>query len=396
MNTEVVAPSPGSPAGLRDANRRRVVDLVRRLGAPTQADIATGTALAPATVSNIVRELSDAGVLVAAHEVRTGRRVRAVRLAAGAGLVAGIDFGHRHVRVAVAGLAQEVLAESHRPLPGGHGRDDGLAEASRLLDAVLAEAAVPRRSLVGVGVGLPAPIDDGSGAVGASGVLPGWVGVGAAAAVADHLGLPAWVDNDATLGTLAERRWGALQGVDDAVYLKLSDGVGAGLVIDGRVYRGPDGTAGEIGHVAVEGPGEGYAAVCRCGNRGCLETLVSTSRLIALLEPFLGRPLTVAEIVARARGGHAPAQRVLADAARHVALALAPLCSVLTPRAVVVGGELAQAGPLLTEPLHAAIERAALPGAARTVTVVTARLAERAHVLGALALALDRVPGVVA
>jgi predicted NBD/HSP70 family sugar kinase len=161
------------------------------------------------------------------------------------------------------------------------------------------------------------------------------------------------------------------------------------MVLAGRLYRGPDGTAGEIGHVAVD-PGDRYAAVCRCGQRGCLETLVSTRTVTAVLEPLLGSPLSVADVVARAHEGHAPARRVLADTGHHVGAALAGLCTVLTPRRIVVGGELAQAGEYLLEPLHAALEAAALPGTTRTATVVTAELAEHAPVLGALALALER------
>lgn len=395
MNT---ASRPGSPAGLRDANRRRVLEAVRERGAPTQVEIAGVTGLAPATVSNIVRDLGAAGLLEAGDEVRAGRRVRAVRLVRGAGVVAGIDFGHRHVRVALADLADPAAAGHTAPpertevradLPDAHGVVDGLATAARMLDQVLERAGSRRAALRGAVVGLPAPIDHVTGAVGASGVLPGWVGVRVAGCVSEHLGVPSWVDNDATLGTLAEQRWGALRGVDDGLFLKLSDGVGAGMVLAGQLYRGPDGTAGEIGHVAVD-LGDRFAAVCRCGHRGCLETLVSTRTVTAMLEPLLGAPLTVAEVVARAREGHAPARRVLADTGHHVGAALAGLCTVLTPRRIVVGGELAQAGDFLLAPLHAALEAAALPGTTRTAAVVTADLAERAPVLGALALALER------
>jgi predicted NBD/HSP70 family sugar kinase len=405
------AAGPGSPAGLREANRRRVLDAVLAAGEPTQAGIAAATGLAPATVSNIVRALVDVGSLTATTTVRGGRRVRAVRVVPPAGHVAGIDFGHRHVRVGLARAADTLprttaeglpappvplLAEYDADLPEGHGVDDGLEIAAALLDEALATAGVDRSALAGVGVGLPAPVDVRSGAVGEPGILPGWVGVDAAARAGQRLGVPVAVDNDALLGTLAEQAWGALAGVRDAVYLKLSDGVGAGLVLDGRPYRGRAGTAGEIGHVVVGddaggptgGPG---STVCRCGNRGCLETWASTTTVVGLLEPLLGRPRSIAEVVARARGGHAPSRRVLADTGGHVGRALGGLCSVLTPARVVVGGELAQAGDLLLEPLHAALVRWALPGAAEGVEVVPARLGARAHVLGAVALAGELV-----
>lgn len=358
---------------------------VRAEGDPTQAGIATATGLAPATVSNIVGDLRAAGQIEVGDAVRGGRRVRVVRLPISAGCVAGVDFGHCHVRVAVADLAHQVLAEEWSPLPGGHSAAHGLGVAGRLLDTVLDRAAVEHATLLGAGVGLSAPVDSGTGTVLAPGILPGWVGVDAPARAAENLSLPVWVDNDATLGALAEQRWGALRGVNDAVYLKLSDGVGAGLVLDGRLYRGSEGTAGEIGHVVVVEPD---GDVCRCGNRGCLETVASTSTVVALLEPLLGGPHSIAEIVARARSGYAPARRVLADTGHHVGAALGGLCSVLAPSRVVLGGELTVAGDLVVVPLRGALERRSLPRAAGAVKVVTAELGDRAHVLGAVALAL--------
>ncbi len=401
------AAGPGSPAGLREANRRRVLDAVLEAGEPTQSGIAAATGLAPATVSNIVRHLVGTGSLSATTTVRGGRRVRAVRLVPPAGYVAGVDFGHRHVRVGLAragdavprarpdgsaGPLPPLLAERVADLPDGHGVDDGLDSAAALLAETLAAADVRPSALCGVGIGLPAPVDVRSGAVAEPGILPGWVGVDAAARAATRLGVPVAVDNDAMLGTLAELAWGALCGIGDAIYLKLSDGVGAGLVLDGHPYRGRAGTAGEIGHVVVAddaggptgGPG---GTVCRCGNRGCLETWASTTTVVGLLEPLLGRPLAIAEVVSQARNGHAPSRRVLADTGGHVGRALGGLCSVLTPARVVVGGELAQAGELLIGPLQAALERWALPGAAEGVEVVAARLGARAHLLGAVALA---------
>ena len=383
MNAET---RPGSPAGLRAANRARVLQAVHRSGELTQAGLSAATGLAPATVSNIVRELAAAAAIEVADDVRGGRRVRVVRRPPGAGAVAGIDVGRRHVRVAVADLAHRVLAEDRAELPPDHDAAAGLSVARALLDDVLAAAGVDRAALLGAGLGIPAPVDGATGAVGAPGILPGWVGVDATAQARDRLGVPVWVDNDANLGTLAERRWGVLAGVDDAVYLKLSEGVGAGLVLGGALHRGPRGTAGEIGHVVVEPDG----AVCRCGNRGCLETVASTSTVVGLLAPLLGDATEVADVVDAAAAGHAPSVRVLADTGARVGTALGAFCSVLTPDRVVIGGELAQAGGLLIDPLTAALHRSALPGSTTGTDVVVAALGDRAHVLGALALALDR------
>jgi predicted NBD/HSP70 family sugar kinase len=255
---------------------------------------------------------------------------------------------------------------------------------AELLEAALDGVGASHDDVVGVGMCLPAPIDPGSGEVGATSILPGWVGVPAAESLAWRLGLPVTVDNDANLGALAEATWGAARGAGDVVYLKLGNGVGAGLVLGGNVYRGAAGTAGEIGHTTIDERG----AVCRCGNRGCLETFVGGEALVSLLRPTYGEQLTLPELVDRALAGEPACQRIVADAGRHVGTAVANVCNILAPEVVVVGGELAAAGALLLTPISEAIRRHAIRPAAEKVSVRLAKLGDRAEVLGAVALVL--------
>ena len=249
-----------------------------------------------------------------------------------------------------------------------------------MLDA----AGVDAGTVAGVGLGLPAPIDSGTGKVGAPMILPGWQGVPAAEMATEVLGLPVVVDNDANLGALAETLQGAAQGTRSAAYIKISGGVGAGLVMDGRIFRGPDGTAGEIGHASLDE----YGALCRCGNRGCLETLVRTPVLLGLLEPTHGPNLSVARMVALAHDGDTACRRLIIDAGRQVGLAAANMCNLLNPERIVLGGELSQAADLLIEPMQDVISRHGIPSAARRVQIVPAALGSRSQVLGAVALAL--------
>jgi len=165
------------------------------------------------------------------------------------------------------------------------------------------------------------------------------------------------------------------------VYLKASTGIGAGLIVMGRLFRGAGGTAGEIGHTIVDPSGP----VCRCGNRGCLETLVGAPALEALLAPTLGT-VTVHEVIARAGAGDQACRRVIDDAGTAIGTATANLCNLFNPGRIVVGGDLAAAGELLLAPLRAALARAAIPSAARDAEVVPAVLGDRAEVLGAVAL----------
>lgn len=372
--------SPGSTASLRSANQQRVVDVLRGGGTVSQADIARQTGLAPATVSNIVRALAGAGLVVT--EPGSGRRGTTVELARAAGLVAGIDFGHRHVAVAIGDLTGQLIVEERRRIDPGHSYADGLAEAGRLLDSLLAGEGFDRRAVRTLGLGLPAPMTDG--VVRTSAILPGWVGVNAQTAAQDALGAVVHTDNDANLGALAEHRHGVARGHDTSVFVKVSSGVGAGIVLNDQLFHGSGGTAGEIGHLTLDENGP----VCRCGSRGCLEAYTSTGALQSMMELQLPGA-SVDDIVEAARDGNVSALRALEDAGLHLGWALASVVNLLNPALVVVGGEMARAGELLLESARIGLRRHALDAVAST-PVVASELGERASLVGAVLLAAER------
>jgi predicted NBD/HSP70 family sugar kinase len=207
--------------------------------------------------------------------------------------------------------------------------------------------------------------------------------VDAASELQRRIGFPVHLDNDANLGALAEVTLGAGRSVRSAAYIQMSSGIGAGLIVDGRPYHGHRGTAGEIGHVLVDEHG----LICRCGNRGCLETLASGPAMVSLLRPSHGE-LSVERMIEMARDGDPGGRRVIADAGRAVGQVVAGLCNLFNPEMVVVGGDLSAAGELLLDPLRASIDRYALPAATEKLEVVAGELGERANLLGALALAI--------
>jgi predicted NBD/HSP70 family sugar kinase len=383
--------SPGSLRSLRERNRLQVLEVVRRSGSVSRADIARRTGLARSTVSTLVNELLGAGLLVerGAPEdavATQGRPPVLLSFDPRAGAVLGLHFDHPLLRVAVADLGYTILAETSLPIDVDHDAADSLDAAAALVDEVLATSGVERERLLGAGVGLAGPIDQATGTVGSSAILPGWVGMQVAQELTARLGLPVHVDNDANVGALAESVLGAGRGVSEMAYIMLGSGIGAGLIIGGQVYRGSGGTAGEIGHVLVDEHGP----LCRCGNRGCLETYAGADALLELLRRQHGDGLTVDGLVELARAGDAACQRVITDAARFVGVAAATLCNQLNPELLVIGGELARTGPLLLDPLRASIARYAIPAAADDVRVVVGELAERAELLGALVLVLGR------
>jgi predicted NBD/HSP70 family sugar kinase len=376
--------------GSRRRNGLRVIDALRRSGPATRAEIARHAGLSRPTVSTLVAELVDAGLLVErkgeapADAPRSGRPPVLLALGASAGAAVGVDFGHRHLRVAVADLSADVRAERRVELDVDHDAGAGLDAAAALVDELLDEAGIAREAVLGCGMGLPGPIDRVSGTVGSSVILPGWVGLRAADELEARLVLPVAVDNDANLGALAERTYGAARGACDLVYVKVASGIGGGVVLGGRLHHGTTGIAGEVGHVHVEADGR----VCRCGNRGCLETVAAVPALLALLRESHGDDLTVDGMLDLVRAGDLGARRVLADAGRAIGRALADACNVLNPELIVFGGELAAAGEPLLEGARESLERYALPAAVASTRVTHGVLGDRAEVLGAIALVI--------
>ena len=221
----------GSLASLREGNRRRVIDALRERGLASRAELARATDLSRSTISTIVGDLIESGLAVErdgqpAGETHAGRPGVMVALDSSAGLALAIDFGHRHLRVAVSDLSHTVLAEAWRELDVDHSSDEGLTAAAKFVDKVLKEAKVDRSRVIGAVMGLPAPINRATGTVWDSSILPGWVGIDAAAEASARLRLPVAVENDANLGALAELTWGAAKGRSDVAYIKVASGIG--------------------------------------------------------------------------------------------------------------------------------------------------------------------------
>jgi predicted NBD/HSP70 family sugar kinase len=364
-------------------NRLRVLDAVREQGALTQVEIAGVTGLSAATVSNLVKELDAAGAVTLSPSIRNGRRAVQVSVAASHGLVAAVVFGDRDVRVALGTGGAEVLSQKRMPLPADHAADEGMTRGARLLHELVVHSGHGLGEVRAVGVGLPAPIDTVSGQVGSEGILPGWRGVPVASAMAEALGTKVLLDNTANLAALGEFKFGALQGVTNGIFIKASYGVGAGLILGGELFRGSAGTAGEIGHVTIDEDGP----VCRCGNRGCLDTFVGAQAVLGALRGSHGA-LTLRDVISRALEGDPGCRRVLEDAGRHIGVAVAGVVNLLNPEVVAIGGQVARVGDLVLDPMREAIERCAIPSAAASLDLRLGALdTEDADVLGALALA---------
>jgi predicted NBD/HSP70 family sugar kinase len=385
--------------GPREVNRLRVIEMLFRNPGSSRTDVGRHTGLSRPTVSTLLDELESAGIVEQHDDPEpengrprpAGRPPMQLALAPRAAFAVGLDFGHRHIRAAVCDLSGRRIGDDWSQADVDRAPVASLDLAQELVRGVLEEAKVDRRHVIGVGMGLAAPIDS-DGSVYAEGILPSWGGIQPAAEMEARLGLPVQIENDANAGALGEHMFGAGRGVDDMAYVRLSAGVGLGLILGGQPYRGSCGIAGELGHMRAVEDG----MICRCGNRGCLETVASATAVAGLLEASRGEPLSAQRLLELVASGDRGAQRAVADAGAAVGAAIADVVNVLNPELVVIGGELAGAGDVLLDPLRRAIERRAIAPAVSAVRLREGELGERAEVLGAAALRLAQAPHALA
>lgn len=383
----------GSLRSLRRTNQERLLTLLLTYGPLHRAGLARRAELSRTTVSTIVNDLVARGLVVVSDEPptitdRDGRAREMLAVNPSAAVVAGINYTFDGVWVHISDLSWRQLAGAGEGLDPELGPDARISVGVDLLDRVLAGIGLGREQLVGAGIGVPGPIDTASGVVGVS--MPGqpWSHVHAADEFARRLGLPVSIDNNTRLEAVAEARWGAGRGVANLLYFGLSSGIGCGLILDGRLYRGAVGAAGELGHVSVSATGP----ACPCGNRGCLVLHAGIPAVLAALRPVFGE-VPLEAVLSRVAAGDRAAEGVFADVGTVVGQVLANLCNLLNPERIVVGGELSAAGESLLAPIRTTIRRYAL-SLVREVDVVGAELdlGVRTGARGGAALVLAETP----
>ncbi|MDQ6936303.1 MAG: ROK family transcriptional regulator [Actinomycetota bacterium] len=374
-------------------NRERVLTALHAGQAVNRAELGRVTGLARSTVTRIVGDLLGDGVIVERPAPNpsvprgAGRPAVLLALAPRTDLVVAIDFGHSHCRVGVADSSAAIIAESSIVLDVDASADRALRHATANVVELLDRLGSRRTQVIGAAIGIPAPLDLATGAVGSGSILPGWINRRPAEELQRALKLPVVIDNDANLGALGEARFGAARGYADVIYVKVSTGIGAGLILDGHVYRGSTGRAGEIGHVPVDPNG----ALCRCGNRGCLETVAAVGPVLNLVQPGHGGHLTLDALVRMTQAGNPGVIRVLDDTGRTLGRVLADMVNSMNPAALIIGGEFSLAGKPFLAGVRESLHRFAQPDIVRSLHVSTAQLGDRAELLGAAALALERL-----
>ena len=317
-------------------------------------------------------------------------------------LFIGIDLGGTKIGTALVDAEGQILARDFRKTQATGGVQ---AVVDRMVDAayrVMAQEGIAPSQITAIGVGAPGPIDAEAGLVTSPPNLSGWRNVPLKKLVEETLDIPTFLENDANAAALGEHLFGAGRGTKNMIYVTASTGVGGGFILDGQIYAGATGAAGEIGHMTVlpRGPH------CGCGNRGCLEALASGTaiaregkELVVRGVPTLitklaeGDPDRVsAKLVAQAaEQGDIEAQEIIADAMTYLGVGMASLVNLFNPELIVIGGGLTNMGEGLFGPVRRIIERRAFRASAEAVKVVPSQLGDEVGILGAAAVAMHRV-----
>ncbi|HET7828907.1 MAG TPA: ROK family protein [Candidatus Limnocylindrales bacterium] len=381
-----------------------VLDQVRLGHSHSRSEVADRTGLSRAIVAARLTELLDRGLLVEGEPGPStgGRPPRRLAFRGDAGHVLVADLGASSIDVAVTTLDGRILGHMDEPADVAAGPDVALARVEALFGQLRSAGRDLPGRLWGIGIGVPGPVEFRTGRPISPPIMPGWDGYPVRERFADRFDAPVWVDNDVNVLALGEWRSGVATGHDNVVVVKIGTGIGAGIIADGRLHRGAQGAAGDVGHIQVA---DDQAVLCRCGNTGCLEALAGGAALArdgeaaardgrsARLADALGaRGSVTAEDVARAASfGDPVALELLQAAGGRVGAMLAGVVNFFNPSLVVVGGGVAQSGDALLAALRDAVYRRSLPLATRELLIRRSSLGGLAGVLGASAMVVDQL-----
>lgn len=383
------------PAGTPAPGAGELLHLLRDGRPRTRAELVAETGLARSTVAARVDALLTSGLARAAGEATSSGGRPPTRLAfnPSARIVLAADIGATHARLAITDLAASVLGETLDELDVALGPEAVLTWVVDAAHQLLAEIDRPVDDLIGIGIGLPGPVEHSTGRPVNPPIMPGWDGFDVAGYLHEKLGIVALVDNDVNIMALGEHftHW---RDQPHLMFVKVATGIGSGLISDGRLHRGAQGAAGDMGHLQLP---HGADVPCRCGNTGCLEAVASGGAIAAKLTAQGIQAATSDDVVALARQGSIDALQMIRQAGRDIGEVLAAAVSLFNPSVIVIGGSLSQAGEHLIAGVHEVVYRRSLPLATQHLRIVQSRTGKRAGIVGAAVMAIDHAlaPGQV-
>jgi len=391
-------------AGLMgELNRSIVLNFIRQENSISRAEIAHRTKLSRSAVSNIINSLLDEGIIQESGigESKGGRRPIMVNFNYSAAFVLGVDMGANHLLALVTDLEGNTIAGYQAEFSVEKGPEVGLPILVNLIHNILAEQNAAHKKILGIGLAVTGPLDSSTGTVVNPPIMPGWSKFPLRRYLNDEFRLPVLVDNDANLGALGEKWRGAGIGCNNLAYVKIGTGIGCGLILDGKLYRGSTGSAGEIGHITITRDGP----PCRCGSFGCLESMAGSTAIINRVKLAIeaGREtsltnwngstesITVQAISDAAKTGDRLTTEVLTDAGRYIGIALANLVNLFNPGLIILGGGVATVGEALLEPLKQTVKERSLVASFKDTRIVIGTLGREAVATGAATLVLQEV-----
>ena len=379
---------------MREQHSRLILNLLWQEREMSRAELARRTGLSRSTVSAIVSELLTTGLIA---ETRAGvssggRRPIILEFQDESAFIVGIELGATHVSCVLTDLHCNVRASWSAPAPVRDEPPVALEKMTLAVRAVLEAAGVSVYQVLGLGVAVPSPVDSNHPGELLPLVAPKWEGYNIATHLEDRFGRPVFVDNDANLGALAELWWGAGCTAGDLAFIKVATGIGAGLIVNGRIFRGNSGIAGEIGHTSIDTNGPR----CVCGLDGCLTTFIGTQALLERADAELRAagsdrpaPTKIDDLVTAALDGDPMSVELIRYAGNTLGVGIANMLNLLNPKTVVLGGGIARAGNIVVDAVHETISGLSLPASISNTEIKTTALNEWGIALGAATLALE-------
>jgi predicted NBD/HSP70 family sugar kinase len=363
--------------------------LIRDGRATTRAELVALTGLARSTVAQRMDALLAQRLVIPAGASAStgGRPPKTFAFNRNAGVVLAADLGATHSRVAVTDLAGDVMMETRADIPIADGPDPVLGWLEETFDALLAESGSSTGDVRGIGVGIPGPVEFATGTPVAPPIMPGWDGYGVATRLRERYGATVLVDNDVNIMALGEY-WARWRDTAHMLFVKVGTGIGCGVITDGRIHRGAQGAAGDIGHIHVPDHDD---VICRCGNLGCLEAIAGGGAMAARLTALGVHAENSRDVVRHVRDGRPEAMRLVRQAGRELGGVLASAVNFFNPGVIVIGGDIAHADEHLLAGVREVVYRRSTALATRSIRIARSTLDDRAGVIGAAVMVIEAV-----
>ncbi|WP_227521986.1 ROK family transcriptional regulator [Bacillus solitudinis] len=393
----------GSFQLMKSLNRSVILNTIRQYGQISRADIAKKTKLTPPTVTNIVGELLEAGLVRESEvgESKGGRKPILLTIASKHSFIIGLDVGGHHVRAILTDLNAEIEIQQTVELPSRLDKEILLQNLVSIIGKLLAETSIPKEKLLGIGVGMHGIVNYQKGV---SVFAPNFnlTDIPIKEHLEDHFSLPTYVENDARALALGEAWFGNGRDIDNVICINVGTGIGAGIILNHELFHGENGIAGEFGHMIVDLNGK----KCTCGSYGCLQTIASGGMLRehALKEIALGRKTKIIEKVGAqtdlitgslihqcALEGDNLSIQVLEETGRYLGVGVTNLINLMNPNRIIIGGGVSKAGDFILEPIREVVKHRALTPKARETEIVISKLGEYGTVIGAITLVLKNI-----